>query len=325
MFSRGKRHVRRANLERHDVVAEGAEGERHDAEEHHDGAVHGPELVVELREKNAAGSVGLAEPSADERDGLCREGLLPSDQHHEGETHQQEEQAGEPVLQADDLMVRGKNVPAYQSWHLTQPCETRASEWCIFLAAFEGARTVHLSIEELRSMRLSPYRVAVTSACFMLRRCVRGLRPARQSHRPQQRPAPVASAESQIERGHLLIIGGGCHDCHTPKKIGPNGPEADMDRMLSGHPESEGVAAAIQANQGQPLCDPHQRSPDRVERRLGRVVCREPDARSEHRPRHLDRGHVPRRAQAGKAHGQRAGRFCRRCRGTGTGSCLTKI
>ena len=137
----GKRHVRRANLERHDVVAKGAESERHDTEEHHDGAVHGPELVVELREKNAAGRVGLTEPSADERDRLCREGLLPSDQHHEGETHQQEEQAGEPVLQADDLMVRGKNVPAYQSWHLTQPCETRASEWCIFLAAFEGVRT----------------------------------------------------------------------------------------------------------------------------------------------------------------------------------------
>ena len=34
-----------------------------------------------------------------------------------------------------------KMVPAYQSRHLTQPRETRASEWCIFLAAFEGART----------------------------------------------------------------------------------------------------------------------------------------------------------------------------------------
>ena len=30
----------------------------------------------------------------------------------------------------------------------------------------------------------------------------------------------------------------GCHDCHTPKKMGPQGPEPDMTRMLSGHPES---------------------------------------------------------------------------------------
>jgi hypothetical protein len=29
----------------------------------------------------------------------------------------------------------------------------------------------------------------------------------------------------------------GCNDCHTPWKAGPNGPEQDMSRMLSGHPE----------------------------------------------------------------------------------------
>ncbi len=30
----------------------------------------------------------------------------------------------------------------------------------------------------------------------------------------------------------------GCGDCHTPWKMGANGPEPDMTRMLSGHPES---------------------------------------------------------------------------------------
>ena len=29
---------------------------------------------------------------------------------------------------------------------------------------------------------------------------------------------------------------GGCHDCHTPRKLGPKGPEPDMTRALSGHP-----------------------------------------------------------------------------------------
>ena len=35
--------------------------------------------------------------------------------------------------------------------------------------------------------------------------------------------------------GHLVKISG-CHDCHTPRKMGPNGPELDMDLALSGHP-----------------------------------------------------------------------------------------
>lgn len=37
---------------------------------------------------------------------------------------------------------------------------------------------------------------------------------------------------------------GGCHDCHTPKKMGPNGPELDTTRLLSGHPEDVKVASA---------------------------------------------------------------------------------
>jgi hypothetical protein len=74
---------------------------------------------------------------------------------------------------------------------------------------------------------------------------------------PAQAPAPgdvpaSAPAVSQVERGKMLVIGGGCHDCHTPKKVGPNGPEADMDRMLSGHPESEGVPPPFKPIKGSP-------------------------------------------------------------------------
>jgi mono/diheme cytochrome c family protein len=43
--------------------------------------------------------------------------------------------------------------------------------------------------------------------------------------------SPVAAAE----RGKYLVMGMGCHDCHTPHKMGPNGPEPDMTRQLSGH------------------------------------------------------------------------------------------
>ena len=40
-----------------------------------------------------------------------------------------------------------------------------------------------------------------------------------------------------VERGAYLVSTMGCHDCHTPWKEGPNGPEPDMTRALSGHPE----------------------------------------------------------------------------------------
>ena len=40
-----------------------------------------------------------------------------------------------------------------------------------------------------------------------------------------------------VKRGEYLVRYGGCNDCHTPLKFGPNGPEPDMSRQLSGHPE----------------------------------------------------------------------------------------
>jgi len=43
--------------------------------------------------------------------------------------------------------------------------------------------------------------------------------------------------ESQVKWGEHLVLIAGCNDCHTPKKMGPNGPEPDMSLMLSGHPE----------------------------------------------------------------------------------------
>ena len=53
---------------------------------------------------------------------------------------------------------------------------------------------------------------------------------------------PVAkrrsAGPSKVERGKYLVTIMGCNDCHTPFKMGPNGPEPDMTRMLSGHPET---------------------------------------------------------------------------------------
>jgi hypothetical protein len=39
-------------------------------------------------------------------------------------------------------------------------------------------------------------------------------------------------------RGKYLVATSGCMDCHTPFKMGPKGPEWDMARLLSGHPDN---------------------------------------------------------------------------------------
>ncbi len=49
---------------------------------------------------------------------------------------------------------------------------------------------------------------------------------------------PESTADERIARGKVLVTVGGCHDCHTPKRMGAAGPEPDMTRMLSGHPEA---------------------------------------------------------------------------------------
>jgi hypothetical protein len=63
---------------------------------------------------------------------------------------------------------------------------------------------------------------------------------------------PSTSFQTAVERGRMLVIGGACHDCHTPKKFGPKRPEPDMDRMLSGHPEGDKVAAPYKPAVGSP-------------------------------------------------------------------------
>jgi hypothetical protein len=43
------------------------------------------------------------------------------------------------------------------------------------------------------------------------------------------------SQDSLIKRGEYLVSIAGCDDCHTPKKMGPMGPEPDMSVRLSGY------------------------------------------------------------------------------------------
>lgn len=58
---------------------------------------------------------------------------------------------------------------------------------------------------------------------------------------PISAPAAVVQVADpqnpQVVRGGYLVKIMGCNDCHTPWKVGPKGPEPDMTRMLSGHPQ----------------------------------------------------------------------------------------
>jgi len=53
---------------------------------------------------------------------------------------------------------------------------------------------------------------------------------------PKPRAQAPASAD-KVARGKYLVTVAGCNDCHTPWKMGARGPEPDMSRMLSGHPQ----------------------------------------------------------------------------------------
>ncbi len=58
------------------------------------------------------------------------------------------------------------------------------------------------------------------------------------SQKTVDKPAAKAatSFEESAKRGKHLTLVSGCNDCHTPLKMGANGPEPDWSRELSGHP-----------------------------------------------------------------------------------------
>jgi mono/diheme cytochrome c family protein len=61
---------------------------------------------------------------------------------------------------------------------------------------------------------------------------------------PDPRPDTAAVDQSaQVRRGKDLVWSIGCNDCHTPKKMGPNGPVLDEARLLSGHRETPELPA----------------------------------------------------------------------------------
>ncbi len=51
-------------------------------------------------------------------------------------------------------------------------------------------------------------------------------------------PAKQARLTVEQARGRYLMSTSACMDCHTPWKLGDKGPEPDITRLYSGHPEA---------------------------------------------------------------------------------------
>lgn len=51
-------------------------------------------------------------------------------------------------------------------------------------------------------------------------------------------PKAADAKAARIARGEYIVKTSACTDCHTPVKMGPNGPEPDLAHFLAGHPAS---------------------------------------------------------------------------------------
>ena len=79
--------------------------------------------------------------------------------------------------------------------------------------------------------------LACISTMFFLSQC--GERKSENQSTQSNSPASQSNFggyDSPELWGEHLVTIGACHDCHTPKKMTPQGPDIDSSLLLSGHP-----------------------------------------------------------------------------------------
>lgn len=81
------------------------------------------------------------------------------------------------------------------------------------------------------------YVLAAFSAVFCIESCSNENKQANTT--PPAAPAP--KPEDEVSRGQYLVGIMGCNDCHTPKRMGANGPELIPELLLSGYPSDRPV------------------------------------------------------------------------------------
>src|SRR4029450_84072 len=108
------RHVRPTDLQWHNKISKSCECQRHDPGKNHDRPVHRAERVVKVGRhfpvRYHAGAENVPQQVSNHRPCLTGIGQLPAHQHHQAKAKEQKNQAAEPILNADHLMVGGENV-----------------------------------------------------------------------------------------------------------------------------------------------------------------------------------------------------------------------
>lgn len=112
--------------------------------------------------------------------------------------------------------------------------------------------------------------------------------------------AASAAAASPVDRGKYLVSIAGCNDCHTPRKMGPDGPGPDMTRFLSGQPQAK--RCRRRRNR---MARGSQSTTSNMTARSGPWggVCGESHSRQGHRAWDLDGTNVRSGSARGEAHG----------------------
>jgi hypothetical protein len=68
------------------------------------------------------------------------------------------------------------------------------------------------------------------------------------SSHPKPEAAAVPDKDQLVKRGEYLVTTMGCNDCHSPKSMGPQGPQIISELMLSGYPSDRPVLKADAEN-----------------------------------------------------------------------------
>jgi hypothetical protein len=80
---------------------------------------------------------------------------------------------------------------------------------------------------------MKPIYIAITAAIWLT--CVAGTQKhEKRGIKVTQTVLRKTPQDDEVKRGEYLVTIMGCADCHSPKKLSPQGPVPDMERFLSG-------------------------------------------------------------------------------------------
>ena len=86
----------------------------------------------------------------------------------------------------------------------------------------------------MKNLTIALLLISIPTLVVVLSQCTKS--PDTTSATPYEAKPTYGGYETQVQWGEHLVSICGCHDCHSPKKMGPMGPVIDSSRLLSGHP-----------------------------------------------------------------------------------------